>query len=196
MVGDVFVFLVNGLLLTDRSSHVSSRPPSSDSALDYMEAGFGVSYMKFAGRKALIASVDGWPAGDELGQHGFGVVSLIQCPAREVRHTVKTLPRTLNARNLVQDVANREQLNHPFLFGFKAHIAGSGTRKEAIVTEFGPTDSLNDHLPLNMLASLLSLLRADTKIAIMIARIVLGMRYLNSRRFIHRDLNPDNILLD
>jgi serine/threonine protein kinase len=55
---------------------------------------------------------------------------------------------------------------------------------------------LADHLPSSPSASPLSLLRGDTKIAIITAGIVLGMRYLHSRQFIHRNLTPDNILLD
>jgi serine/threonine protein kinase len=87
-------------------------------------------------------------------------------------------------------------LNHLLIFGFEGYIPGSGTGKEAIVTEFMPNDSLYDHLPSNPSASSLSLLRRDTTIPVMTARTVFVTRYLLSRGFIHRDLQPDNGLLD
>jgi serine/threonine protein kinase len=64
------------------------------------------------------------------------------------------------------------------------------------VTEFAFNGSLADHLPSNPSASPLSLLHGDTRIAIIIAGIVLGMRYLHSRGFVHHGLKPDSILLD
>jgi serine/threonine protein kinase len=64
------------------------------------------------------------------------------------------------------------------------------------MTEFVPNGSLYDHLPSNPSASPLSLLRGGTRIAVIIAGIVLGMQHLHSRGFIHRDLKPENILLD
>jgi serine/threonine protein kinase len=39
-------------------------------------------------------------------------------------------------------------------------------------------------------------LSGANRIAQVIVGIALAMRFVNSRRFIHRDLNPDNILLD
>jgi serine/threonine protein kinase len=113
-----------------------------------------------------------------------------------VKRAAKTRSNQLNARNPAQDAVIREQLNHPLIFGFEAHIPGSGTGNEAIVTEFVPNGSLDDHLPSNPLISPLSLLRGDTRIAIITAEIVLGMRYRHSRDFIHRDLKPESILLD
>jgi serine/threonine protein kinase len=46
------------------------------------------------------------------------------------------------------------------------------------------------------MASPLSLPSGDTRIAVTIAGIVLGMQYLYSRRFIHRELKPESIQPD
>jgi serine/threonine protein kinase len=51
------------------------------------------------------------------------------------------------------------------------------------------------HLPSAKGAELCQL-RGETQVARVIAGIVLAMRYLHSRRVIHCNLTPDNILLD
>jgi serine/threonine protein kinase len=87
-------------------------------------------------------------------------------------------------------------LNHPFIIRFEAPIPASGIGERATVTEFTPNGLLSYHLPSNPLASPLSLLRGDMRIATIISGIFLGMQYLYSRRFIHCYLKPDSILLD
>jgi hypothetical protein len=164
--------------------------------MDYAKKEIGALCMKFADGKALIASLGGWPKGDELGQGGFRVILLAHQPTRKVRHAVKPLPRSSNARNLAQDVATCEHLNHPLIIEFEAPTPASGTGEKATATESTPNGSLIDHLPSNPSASPLSLLRGDTRIAIVVAGIVIGIQYLHSRRFIHRDLKSDSILLD
>jgi serine/threonine protein kinase len=114
----------------------------------------------------------------------------------EVRRAAKTSSNQLNVRNPAQSTVIRDQLNHPLIFGFEAHIPGSGTGKEALVTEVVLNGSLYDHFLSNPSASPIFLLHGDTKIAIITAGIVLGMQHLNSRGFIHRNLKLDCILLD
>jgi serine/threonine protein kinase len=63
------------------------------------------------------------------------------------------------------------------------------------VTEFVENGSLADHLPDSDKGDLLRL-NSPTKIFRIIVGIVLAMRYLYSQNVIHRNLTPDNILLD
>jgi serine/threonine protein kinase len=63
----------------------------------------------------------------------------------------------------------------------------------AITTEFAVNGSLRNHLSDSYFAHLL---KHPTKIVKIIVGIVLAMRYVHSKGVIHRNLTPDNILLD
>jgi serine/threonine protein kinase len=65
----------------------------------------------------------------------------------------------------------------------------------AITTEFAVNGSLRNHL-CDDKDPVFSLLKHPTKIAKIITGIALAMRYVHSKGVIHRNLTPDNILLD
>jgi serine/threonine protein kinase len=116
----------------------------------------------------------------------------------EGKRAVKTLLRGLTIRYFEREKSIHEGLNHPLIVGFDTFLVPTANRRAEIVTEFVPNGSLADHLPSANCSELnqLNRLTGGTRIAIVVAGIVMAMRYLHWRRIVHRDLKPANILLD
>jgi serine/threonine protein kinase len=92
-----------------------------------------------------------------------------------------------------KEIAVLKTLNHPLTLRLIPFVPEHINRTPAIMTEFMGNGSLANHLSGSKGAGR-SL--GPTRIAKIVSGIVLGMRYIHSRNIIHRDLTPDNILLD
>jgi non-specific serine/threonine protein kinase len=140
------------------------------------------------------ASAAEWNATNELGRGDSSVVTLSQCFNR----TLAAVKIAVNAQGvplIQQEAAIHERLKHSLVLEFRECRSGPANCNPAIVTEDARNGSLANHLP-SAEGALQGQLRGETRAARIIVGIVLAMRYLHSRNVVHRDLRPDNILLD
>jgi serine/threonine protein kinase len=86
-------------------------------------------------------------------------------------------------------------MNHPLVVRISDRCSEANNQSSAIVTDFVPNGSLADHLPGAENGDLCPL-SGSTRIMRIIAGTVLAMRFVHSRDVIHRNLTPENILLD
>jgi serine/threonine protein kinase len=86
-------------------------------------------------------------------------------------------------------------MNHPLVVQIRESCSGANNQNPSIVTDFVGNGSLADHLPGAENGDLCQL-SDSTRIMRIITGIALAMRFIHSRGIIHRNLMPDNILLD
>jgi serine/threonine protein kinase len=104
-----------------------------------------------------------------------------------------TAVKTVSAPHLVEGIEweskIRKTMNHRLVVRYLTQLNDN----PSITTEFAVNGSLRNHLSDSYFVHLL---KHPTKIAKIIAGIALAMRYVHSKGVIHRNLTPDNILLD
>jgi TPR repeat protein/serine/threonine protein kinase len=105
---------------------------------------------------------------------------------------VKTVSDPHPIERIEREATIHKMMNHPLIVKY---FPTPLNQSPAIITEFALNGSLRNHLSDHNNPDF-SLLNYPTKIAKIIAGIVLAMRYIHSKGVIHRNLTPDNILLD
>jgi serine/threonine protein kinase len=89
----------------------------------------------------------------------------------------------------------KKKLKHPLIVKLRDYISDTADHNPAIVTKFAGNGSLANHLQ-SIQSSHNCCLSGSNRIERIIVGIALTMRYLHSQDIVHRDLRPDNILLD
>ena len=125
-----------------------------------------------------------------IGSGAFGDVFLgIHLPSKEKVAIKKLHESTLNAHLYLREVEALSVLAHPFLLPF---FGFTNVSPFCIVTKFIPNGSLFDALHSNSLKRKLT----PTEMSIIAFGIASGMEFLHKKNVMHRDLKPQNILLD
>jgi serine/threonine protein kinase len=150
--------------------------------------------VSIASRMHFHAAAAEWSAKSELGGGDSSIVTL-SCYPDGTLVAVKTAATAEGAQMIQREAAIHEKLKHPLILEFRERRSGTANCNSAIVTEVAGNGSLASHL-LSAEGTLQSQLREETRVARIIVGIVLVMRYLHSQNVVHRDLRPDNILLD
>jgi serine/threonine protein kinase len=96
---------------------------------------------------------------------------------------VKTALHPDFAERIRREIAILKELKHPLIVELRDH-------NSAVVTGFVGNESLASHFTAERR------LQGANRITRIIVGIALGMRFVHSRNIIHRNLTPDNILLD
>jgi hypothetical protein len=177
-------------------SEASEQKPLFEEPPTAADGPFERSLTEFAQMKLARSGVliENWHCGGALGEGKFSVVGLLHGPGSVGepggKRAMKTLRDPGKARYFEREKSIHQRLNHPLIVGFEKYFPQTADQPARIVTEFVPNGSLADQI-----VSEQARLSSGTRIAIIIAGIVLAMRYLHFKRIIHRDLKPANILL-
>jgi TPR repeat protein len=195
----------------DRSSDVSCHPPARDdlagafiACLDdptqfdseSAELITAIERLKRSRNQAVRA-----PAAAGTLRHGIEIGRGDSSVVEIERHRDGSLiavkrPRIAFSRLLLErEVAIHRTLSHPLVIRFREFRRGRAAESPAILTEFAGNGSLAGHLG-QAKDDGWKRLRGANRIARIAVGIALAMRYLHARGVVHRDLTPDNVLLD
>jgi serine/threonine protein kinase len=150
-------------------------------------------------RTNLIARYEVEPipltAGMFLGSGTYGEVTSQQVPNQpKTRIALKQFSSSTDWSSFVREVESLVQLRHPCIVQFLGWSRRDSHSVE-IQTKLATNGTLSDYLSQGRRGHLGLFLDA-TRQARLICDIVMGMKYIHSRGFMHRDLTPSNILLD
>jgi hypothetical protein len=133
---------------------------------------------------------------DEIGNGDSSVVKL-SSDSKSKSHfmAIKTSQNPKCADLIRREASILKTLEHPLILQLRHYVSETETHNSVIVTEFVENGSLADHLPSTQ-SSDKCCLSGPNRIVRIIVSIALAMQYIHSRDVIHRDLRPENILLD
>jgi serine/threonine protein kinase len=112
------------------------------------------------------------------------------------RHAVKciTIGRGLQKR-FEREIDLLAKLKHPCIIAFEGYTPRDRRGQAMIMTEFMPNGTLEENI-YSQKPNEPPRLTSPTKLARIVSGIVLGMKFMHSKKAIHRDLKPSNLLLD
>jgi serine/threonine protein kinase len=121
----------------------------------------------------------------------ISISSVVELLANEIwRKDSFVVTLSLYAGILRRKAAILKKLKHPFILEYKRFNFETPNRDSTIVAEFAGNGSFANHYTDQCRLS------GSNQIVRIIVGIALAMRFGHSQKVIHRDLKPDNILLD
>jgi serine/threonine protein kinase len=139
------------------------------------------------------------PIGDRmgriLGEGGTSRVTLELDPKTGKEIAVKHLSLSCDKMVFIREIESLANLNHPFVVHLISWAFPQGGIGGEIHMEYAVHGSLEDVLSKVRTGNRPKFWDA-TGIGIFICGMVLGMRFVHSRKIIHRDLKPSNILVN
>jgi serine/threonine protein kinase len=145
-----------------------------------------------------VISINDGIEGQDVGSGCSSVVKTIDNCAHTQRRALKIYHHIVGYEKFLQRERNiLLKLYHPLIVSiddFVAEAEGEG-ESDRIVLEYVPNGTLETALS-GLRENKTSFLTDDTTKTIIIVGIVLGMRFVHSRHFVHRNLNPSHILID
>jgi serine/threonine protein kinase len=142
----------------------------------------------------LIVDVDNLEEVGEVGKGAVGVVRLMENNVTREQCAVKFFDGEFEPDLLFREVSILGLVNHPCILEIWG-LPNEVCRQPRVVTEYITNGSVGDAL-MEVKEGRPPIFWSHDNIAVMIAGIVLGMKYLHSKNILHRDLKPGNLLID
>jgi serine/threonine protein kinase len=134
------------------------------------------------------------PVTTVLGHGASSTVVLVKDANGRRSRAIKHFRASVSESALMNELQILVRLNHPCILQIYGFVLPSKTEQAEIHMEWASNGSLSRVMKL-VHSPQCPIFWNPTGIAIIICGIVLGMRFMHSRGFIHQDLKPSNILL-
>jgi serine/threonine protein kinase len=143
----------------------------------------------------VVGSLSSGP-GRSLGFGGSAEVFLETDSANGQKVAVKYIfPTLFDQQTFLREIEALTKLHHPCVLSILGYVLPSGQQSAEIHTEFAESGSLAAVMKRAKSGSIPGFWNPTGK-GIIISGVVLGMIYVHSEKYIHRDLKPMNIMIN